>query len=95
MKATKQLTSTHQRLVVELINAVEDRDIQEEMFYINKQYLQVLAGLRLAYTNLEDIDNTCGTEHGEIMGDILNLIKQAKASEISLLDMASSMEEVK
>ena len=95
MKATKQLTSTHQRLVLEMINAVEDRDIQEEMLDINKQYLQVLAGLRLAYTHLEDIDNNCGTEHSEVMGDILNLIRQAKASEISLLEMAASMEEAK
>ena len=94
MKATKQPT-VHQRLVSDIINGVGDRDIQEEMLDINKQYLQVLAGLRLAYNNLEVIDNNCGTEHSEVMGDILNLIKQAKASEISLLEMASSIEEAK
>ena len=89
MIATKQLTSTHQRLVVEIINAVEDRDIQEEMRVINNQYRQVLAGLRLACTNLREIDETCGTEHSEMFTDIFSVIKQVKDSEIALLEMSA------
>lgn len=88
MKATKQ-PSTHQRLVVEIINAVEDRDIQEELRIINNQYRQALSGLRLACASLQQIDETCGTEHGEIISEMISVIKQVKASEISLLEMSA------
>jgi hypothetical protein len=95
MKATKQLTSTHQRLVLETINAVEDREIQEEMIALHKKYNQALAGLRLAQEQLKMIDNDCGTDHADILGEINSVIAFVKVSEISLLDMASSMEEAK
>ena len=94
MRVTKQ-ASTHQRLVIQMINAVQDRDIQQEMLEINKQYSQVLAGLRIAVNYLEEIDNNCGTDHSEMVSEIMSVIKQSKASEISLLEMASSMEEAK
>jgi hypothetical protein len=88
MRAIKQ-PSTHQRLVVEIINEVQDRDIQEEMLIINKQYSQVLAGLRIAVNYLKEIDDTCGTEHNEMISEIISTIKQVKASEIGLLEMSS------
>lgn len=88
MRAPKQ-TSTHQLLVNKIINEVQDRDIQEEMLIINKQYRQAIAGLRLAVGQLRDIDETTGTEHGEIITEILNLIKQTKESEISLHEMSA------
>ena len=88
MKALKQ-ASTHQRLVVEIINAVDDRDIQEELRIINNQYRQVLAGLRLAYESLHEVDETCGTEHCEMIYEIVKVIKQVKASEIMLLEMSA------
>lgn len=88
MKATKQ-PSTHQRLVVEIINAVEDRDIQEELRVINNQYRQALSGLRLAFASLHEIDKTCGTEHGEMISEVMSVIKQVKESEISLLEMSA------
>ena len=94
MIVTKQ-ASTHQRLVIKMINAVQDRDIQQEMLEINNQYSQVLAGLRIAVNYLEEIDNNCGTDHSEMVSEIRSVIKQSKASEISLLEMASSMEEAK
>ena len=89
MKATKQ-PSTHQRLVVEIINGVEDRDIQEELRVINNQYRQALAGLRLAFASLHEVDETCGTEHGDMISEIVKLIKQVKASEIGLLEMSAN-----
>lgn len=88
MRATKQ-PSTHQRVVVEIINAVDDRDIQEELRIINNQYRKALAGLRLACASLQEIDETCGTEHGEIISEMISVIKQVKASEIGLLEMSA------
>ena len=88
MKATKQ-PSIHQRLVVEIINAVDDRDIQEELRVINNQYQQALSGLRVAFASLQEVDQTCGTEHGEMTSEIAKLIKQVKESEISLLEMSA------
>ena len=95
MRASKQ-TSTHQLLVNKIINEVEDRDIQEEMLIINRQYHQALAGLRLAVSQLREIDETTGTEHDEIINNVLDLIKQTTESEISLHEMsASTFEEAK
>jgi len=89
MRAIKQ-PSTHQRLVVEMINAVEDRDVQEEMLAINKHYSQVLAGLRIAVNYLKEIDQDFGTDHSEMVAEISSLLKQSKASEMSLHEMAAS-----
>ena len=88
MKATKQPTA-HQRLVVEIINGVDDKDIQEELRVINNQYRQALAGLRLAFASLHEVDETCGTEHGDMISEIVKVIKEVKASEISLLEMSA------
>jgi len=88
MRATKP-TSTHQRVVSGIINAVEDRDIQEELLIISKEYQKALSGLYLAVTHLMEIDETCGTEHDEITYKIFNLISQTKESQISLLEMAA------
>ena len=89
METTKQLTSTHQRLVSKIINGVDDRDIQKELRVINDQYRATLSGLRLAYLALHEVDETCGTEHGEMISEIVKLIKQVKASEINLLEMSA------
>ncbi len=88
MRAPKQ-TSTHQLLVNKIINEVQDRDIQEEMLLINKQYRQAIAGLRIAVNQLQEIDEMSGTEHDEIITNILDLIKQTKESEISLHEMSA------
>ena len=89
MRAIKQ-PSTHQRLVIEMINAVEDRDVQEEMLAINKHYSQVLAGLRIAVNYLKEIDQDFGTDHSEMVSEISSLLKQSKASEMSLHEIAAS-----
>lgn len=88
MKATKQPTA-HQRLVSDIINGVGDRDIQEELRIINNQYRQAISGLRLAYACLQQIDETCGTEHGEIISEVKSAIEQVKDSEIALLEMSA------
>ena len=88
MRASKQ-ASTHQLLVNKIINEVQDRDTQEEMLIINKQYRQAIAGLRLAVGQLREIDETRGTEHDEIITSIVDLIKQTKESEISLHEMSA------
>ncbi len=88
MRASKQ-ASTHQLLVNKIINEVQDRDIQEEMLIINKQYRQAIAGLRLAVGQLREIDETTGTEHDEIITNIVDLIKQTKESEINLHEMSA------
>jgi len=88
MKATKP-TSTHQRLVSEIINAVEDRDIQEELLIVSNEYRKALSGLSLAVTKLREIDETCGTEHDEIINELISVISQTKESQISLLEMTA------
>ena len=88
MKAMKQPTA-HQRLVSDIINGVDDRDIQEELRIINNQYRQAISGLRLAYACLQQIDETCGTEHNEIISEVKSAIEQVKDSEIALLEMSA------
>ena len=79
----------HNKEVVDLINSEQDRDIQEELLAIHKNYSQVLAGLRIATNYLSEIDETTGTDHSEMIDQIFALIKQTKVSEIGLLEMAS------
>jgi hypothetical protein len=88
MKAMKQPTA-HQRLVLDIINGVGDRDIQEELRIINNQYRKATNGLRLAYACLQQIDETCGTEHNEIISEVKSAIEQVKDSEIALLEMSA------
>lgn len=89
MRATNQPTA-HQRQVRDIINGVDDRDIQEELRVINNQYRQAISGLRLACASLQEIDETCGTEHGEMVSEVKSVIEQVKASEVNLLEMAAN-----
>lgn len=79
----------HNKEVVDLINSEQDRDIQEELLAIHKNYSQVLGGLRIATNYLSEIDETTGTDHSEMIDQIFALIKETKLSEIGLLEMAS------
>lgn len=88
MKARKPI-STHQLLVWKIINAIEDRDVQEQLLIVSNQYQKALSGLSLAVTKLREIDETCGTEHSEIIGELISVISQTKESQISLLDMTA------
>jgi hypothetical protein len=87
--------NTHSKTVIDLINKEQDREIQDEMIAIHKKYNQALAGLRLAQEQLKMIDNDCGTDHADILGEINSVIAFVKVSEIALHEMASSMEEAK
>ena len=89
MKATDKFD----RKVIDLINSVEDRDMQEEMLEINKNYTQVIVGLRIARNYLTEIDETTGTDHSEMIANIIDLIGQAKNSEIDMLEFVSAMTE--
>ena len=87
--------NTHSKTVIDLINKEQDREIQDEMIAIHKKYNQALAGLRLAQEQLKMIDDDCGTDHADILGEINSVIAFVKVSEIALHEMASSMEEAK
>ena len=87
--------NTHSKTVIDLINKEQDREIQDEMITLHKKYKQALAGLRLAQEQLKMIDNDCGTDHADILGEINSVIAFVKVSEIALHEMASSMEEAK
>ena len=87
--------NTHSKTVIDLINKEQDREIQDEMIALHKKYNQALAGLRLAQEQLKMIDNDCGTDHADILGEINSVIAFVKVSEIALHEMASSMEEAK
>lgn len=82
-------TEKFDREVIDLINSVKDRDIQHEMIQINKNYTQVIVGLRIAKNYLTEIDETTGTDHNEMISNIIELIGQAKNSEIGLLEMSA------
>jgi len=88
MKARKPI-SNHQLLVWKIINAVEDRDIQEELRIVSNEYRKALSGLSLAVTKLREIDETCGTEHDEIINELTSVISQTQESQISLLEMTA------
>ena len=87
--------NTHSKTVIDLINKEQDREIQDEMITLHKKYKQALAGLRLAQEQLKMIDDDCGTDHADILGEINSVIAFVKVSEIALHEMASSMEEAK
>ena len=84
-------TDKFDRKVIDLINSVEDRDTQEEMLEINKNYTQVIVGLRIARNYLTEIDEVTGADHSEMITNIIDLIAQAKDAELYLLEFASTM----
>lgn len=81
----------HNKKVVDLINSLDDRDSQEEMLAIHKNYSQVIGGFRIAKTYLIEIDETTGTDHSEMLSAISDLITQAKYCEMDLLEMCASL----
>ena len=87
--------NTHSKTVIDLINKEQDKEIQDEMIALHNRYKQALAGLRMAQEQLKMIDDDCGTDHADILGEINSVIAFVKVSEIALHEMASSMEEAK
>lgn len=80
--------NTHSKTIVDLINSTKDKEVQDEMIAIHNRYKQALVGLRLAQEHLKMIDDDCGTDHADILGEINNVIAFVKHSEISLQEMA-------
>ena len=76
--------NTHSKTVIDLINKEQDREIQDEMITLHKNYKQALAGLRLAQEQLKMIDDDCGTDHTEVLKEISSVIAFVKVSEIGL-----------
>jgi len=83
---------THSKTVIDLINKEQDREIQDEMIALHNRYKQALAGLRLAQEQLKMIDDDCGTDHSDILGEISSVIGFVKVSEIGLHEMVTEYE---
>jgi len=79
----------HSKTVIDLILKEQDKEIQDQMMVLHKQYKQALAGIRMARETLKMIDNDLGTDHSEILEQIKSLIASVKWSEIGLHEMIS------
>ena len=79
--------TSHNAEVARMINAISDRDIQDEMLNINKSYLQVIAGLRLAKNYLEKLDDETGLDHSEFRIQIAEMLGAVRSTEIGVLEL--------
>ena len=85
---SKSLSKKQLLLIGKLINSVEDRVVQEELYELHKLYEKAFTSLRYAAQTIDKIDVFAGSDHQEFMDDLRNLQKTLLDSEYHLIEFA-------